>query len=254
MKTIFKLTRLPLLTLAAAILVPVAMPSAVQAAERTFAGVRTFSPIGGVLRKYGDPTFIASGTQVATIFYGPGKPSLFAPGPDNGPTPANSDMASPGGQGSSSQYGGQSSQYGSSMSRMGSMSPMGSMSSQYGGMGGASGAAGLEDPFDPLYDHASRYYYDDAKLGNILEFVATGTGKVVEIKAYGYHGPFKTSEGIGLGATYAQVVLKYGYPEKTINVEGQMGDELTLIYAESAHVSFKLVRNRVAAISVVAPD
>jgi len=287
MKTSFRLTKLSLLVLAAASLTAAMLPPTTFAAERTLAGIRTFSPISTVLKRFGDPTFIASGTQVASVTFLPSRPILMSPNaggmgnsPYNSDTPGNGMQGGPGQPGAYGQQGGQAGGYGGQppgynqgsgngsgpgmgqapgMSQAGLMGQSGGYG-QPGGMGqqgmngGQGGAVAMEDPFDPLYDHATRYYYDDTKAGLIFEFVATGAGRVVEIKVYGYHSAFKTSEGIGLGSNYAQIVLKYGYPEKTINDPEPSGDVLTLVYTESAHVAFRLVRNKVAVISVVAPD
>jgi hypothetical protein len=268
MKNQFKLFRLSLITLAMLTIVCSSLTTSSVAAERSLVGIRIFSPIGIVLKAFGDPTFIAPGNQPATVTYLPSRPILAQPGITGGPTtpqttasmtdnsdsaPNSPSMGPPGGfagvQPPSFGPGGPNGPRGPSGP------PSGWNSTSTTGQGGPVGVTGDEDVlFDPLYDEGSRYYYDVPRKGLIYEFVSTNAGRVVEIKVYGYHGSYKTSLGIGLGSNYAQIVLKYGYPEATINQQNGDGDILTLVYMKSYHVSFRLVRNKVAAISVVAPD
>lgn len=222
------------MTLAASAFLLNFAPSSAFAAEHMLLGIKTFSPIGIVLGKFGDPTFILSGTQIATVEYGGGKPTL------ENPTDGGAGVGAAGAVAGGGQFQPPSAE-----------SPFNSDTANP--EPGAAVAA--QDPFDPLYDSGSRYYYDKTSKGLIFEFVSTSAGRVVEIKLYGYHSSYKTSLGIGLGSNYEQIVLKYGYPEQTINEQDQQyGDILTLIYTQKAHVAFRLVRNKVAAISVVAPD
>jgi hypothetical protein len=197
-----------------ALLISLSCVSKMQAAERSLAGIRIFSPISVVLNRYGNPTFLTSGDTIASISFTSGQPIIVQPGQS-------------------------------------------SMTTSFTGTDAAglsSIASTPEVSIDPLYDHGSRYYYDIHGKGIILEFVSTSNGRIVEIKLIGYHSSFQTSLGIGLGSTYKEILLKYGYPEETINENETDGDYLTLIYTKRDHVAFRLVRNRLAEISVVAPD
>ncbi len=211
MKISLRTTWLSLCAVGACSILSASVLTSVQAAERTLAGIKTFSPIGIVLSKYGDPTFIMPGTQVASVTYGYEGPVVSDSTATSTSTPVNSDTTS-------------------------------------------AGATATIDAFDPTYESGSRYYYDFPKKGVVYEFVSTSAGRVVEIKIYGYHSQFKTSLGIGLGSNYEDIVMKYGYPEQTFNSVETDGDHLTLIYTERDHVAFRLVRGKVAVISVVAPD
>jgi hypothetical protein len=185
-------------------------------AERSLAGIRIFSPVSIVFSRFGGPTFQLSGNSVAQVEYTPVRPTIASQdgAATNYQAPINTDTGAP----------------------------------------TAGASTTTQDDFDPLYDRGTRYIYDLPRKGLIYEFVSTSAGRVVEIKIFGYHSTITTSLGVGLGSNYEQVVLKYGFPESTVNVEAPEGDILTLSYAQRSHVVFRLVRNRVAAISVVAPD
>jgi hypothetical protein len=211
----FTKTLLSLFSIITVCAVPFSLSSSAAAAERTLAGVKIFSPIAIVLKKYGDPTFLTTGDSVATVSYTYGLPTLTPPTGTEVPQATTSDSAAP-------------------------IAP-------------APGDTAAD--FDTLYDGGSRYYYVFPKKGVAYEFVSTSAGRVVEIKVYGYHSAIRTTLGIGLGSTYEDIVLKYGYPESTVNDDSTSdGDILTLNYTDEQHIAFRLVRNKVAVISVVAPD
>lgn len=59
--------------------------------------------------------------------------------------------------------------------------------------------------------------------------------------------PARTRRGIGVGATYKQVVAKYGYPvAQRSNLDGT----LVMDYAERSHVAFTLLAGKVIGVSV----
>ncbi len=96
-------------------------------------------------------------------------------------------------------------------------SPSGSAEEGYPG-GGVGGAAG---PFGNTTSSLARsqevtWIYD--RPGRIsYEFLIGADGRVIQIKVIGYGGKgatVRTTRGIGLGSTYAQVQQKYGYPEQ----------------------------------------
>jgi hypothetical protein len=72
---------------------------------------------------------------------------------------------------------------------------------------------------------------------------------VIQIKVIGYGGkgvPVRTSRGIGLGSSYAQVQQKYGYPEEF----QQVGPILVASYRNRAHASFQFLNGRVIAMTI----
>jgi hypothetical protein len=71
----------------------------------------------------------------------------------------------------------------------------------------------------------------------------------------GYKSSVRTSRGIALGSTYADVVEKYGYPEDH-SLTGQSGGEpvLTASYMNREHVAFRFVDDKVVGIIVSAAE
>jgi hypothetical protein len=216
MKISLRLTKVSLLLPTLFLLTMLSLPRTCVAAEHSLGGIKIFNPISVVLKKFGDPTLIAPTTSVVPVDYDIEYPILASSGGNNSSytMPENSDT-------------------GTNLSSL----------------------AAAHDPFDTLYDRGSRYYFSSPKRGLIFEFVTTTAGRVIGEKVYGYHSQIRTSLGIGLGSTYAEILLKYGYPDQTSNVASPDGnDMLTLSYVQHDNVVFRLIRNRVAAISVVAPD
>ncbi len=88
-----------------------------------------------------------------------------------------------------------------------------------------------------------------AKTGDIVsyEFLISPRGQVSQIRALGYKGgSVRTARGIGLGATYQQVIARYGYPE----LHQQVGPVLVMDYRGKRHAEFQLMNNKVFAITI----
>jgi hypothetical protein len=71
-------------------------------------------------------------------------------------------------------------------------------------------------------------------------------GRVIQITVAGYKSSARTSRGVVLGSTYAQVLAKYGFPEQ----QAVEGDTVFISYAHRAHVAFQLMHNHVVSIMV----
>ena len=193
--------------------------SAAQAAERTLGGVRIFTPVKIILKRFGDPAFISTGTNIATFEYGADEVIVVPPGET--------------GAGFSPQQGGAYPGYA-------------------GGMNGAYNAEA--DPGQTFTSpDISRYYYV-LPHGVTYEFVLSPNGRVLSIQVVGYHANVRTSRGITLGSTYAQVVQKYGYPESQALTQTSTADVLTTSYMSRSHVAFRFVHNKVVAIIVSAAE
>lgn len=85
-----------------------------------------------------------------------------------------------------------------------------------------------------------------------LDFLLDPQGRVLQIAAYGVEWKgMKTSKGIGLGKTYKEVILTYGFPESH---EQQPLGGMVLKYANSDRVAFTLVGNQVVGITIAFMD
>jgi hypothetical protein len=190
-----------------------------QAAERSLAGVRIFTPVKVILKRFGDPTFITTGANIASFEYGPVSVAVLPPGQIGG-------GFGPGAGGIPAGYGGPA-------------------------MGGY---AAQTDPGEAFTSaDISRYYYMMPR-GVTYEFVLSPNGRVLSIVVASYKADIHTSNGIGIGSTYAQVVQKYGYPEDHTLEHTGLNDVLTTSYMNKYHVAFRFVHDRVASIIVSAAE
>lgn len=84
-----------------------------------------------------------------------------------------------------------------------------------------------------------------------LEFLLNPDGVVIQISAYGaaWLG-LHTAKGIGLGSTYKDVIVKYGYPES----HEQKGIELLTKYHSKDRASFTIVGKSVVGITIALMD
>lgn len=57
-----------------------AVSTSAQAAERSLAGVRIFMPVKVILQRFGDPTYLSTGANIATFDYLPGHIVVTPPG------------------------------------------------------------------------------------------------------------------------------------------------------------------------------
>lgn len=80
-----------------------------------------------------------------------------------------------------------------------------------------------------------------------LEFVVSPDGRVMQIAAYGVDWPnIKTSKGIGFGASYKDLLAKYGFPES----HDRAGIELMVKYPDRHRAIFTLIDQTVVGITI----
>ena len=236
------------------------------ATERSLAGIKIFSSTRTILQKYKNPS------QVIV-----GRPSLFPPAgsgvgggsgggfsgasggaPGGGGYPGGGGFGG-GGKGSLPGFGGGGGVPGEFGGGGGGMGQADGPSASggfggapgIGGMGGFPGAGGANgtDPNGSNPGEVTWVY--DKPNGNDIEFTMSSDGRVIQVRATGYkNAAIRTSKGVTLGQTYAQVVSKYGYPES----QEQMGTVLTARYTDRDHVAFQFFNQRLVAIIVAAVD
>jgi hypothetical protein len=193
--------------------------------ERSLAGVKIFSPISVVVKKYGSPDEVRVGATStnpgggAGGMGGPGGPPMMGPG--GGPPQG-------GGMPPWMQGGG------------GGAPPW----MQQGGAGGDNSDAGGAPSTNLV-----TYIYDQNDSGTI-EFTFSSDGHVIQIKATGYKGNVRTLKGVTLGMNLADVIGRYGAPAgSTIT-----SNILTMDYTSNFHTTFQLYNKKVVAIVVSAVE
>lgn len=192
--------------------------TAVSAAEIQLAGVKLGRSALSVIKQYGDPSEIRLGaraqanTQMNVM--NPGMPPNPFQGPMGGEAPPpGMNMEMPPG------FGGPN---------------MGGPQQQGGQTGG----------------REVTWIYRFAK-NRQLDFIVDPEGRVLQIAAFGVEwSGMKTAKGIGLGSSYKQVILAYGFPE----THEKSGIEMVLRYANSDRVAFTLVGNQVVGITIAFMD
>jgi hypothetical protein len=219
--------------------------------EREFLGIRLNSRGISVLRKYGTPTKVMVGDDALILFQVlrlPDKDFLTvavnnldatggagpagAPG-TTGPFPGGSNPFAPG---TSGPFGPTSGPYGPSAS-----GPYGPSSGPYG----APGAPGFNNPNGVTQTGKFVfwvYQYPQKGLTNL--FVLDEEGRVALIGQAGGRSSSKTSRGVGIGNTYADIVRVYGFPELHEKGYAQGVDPLNLLhisYEESHGVRFYFI-------------
>lgn len=182
--------------------------------EVSLLGVRVFSPLSTVLKKFGNPTMVASTQIQIQEFSGQGRGGSRGgefgegglPGPTGGP---------PG----------------------------------FGDGGGPTSGPGMGDTQSRI--ETEMVYVYRVKGGSTYLFQVNRDGRVVQISAYGIKPDrnVRTSRGIGLGSTYQSVVLAYGYPEE----HAVSGDLMVTRYNRlGVAFQFDTKTNKVTAVFVAA--
>jgi hypothetical protein len=187
--------------------------------ERALAGVKIFSPISVVVKKYGSPDEVKVGTS-STNSGTAGGGSTMGPGAGNGAMPPW--MAGGGGGGG--------------------MPPWMT--------GGAPAANDSPDASGTPTQGLVTYIYDQNDSGTI-EFTFSSDGHVIQIKATGFKGNVRTIKGITLGMNLADVIGRYGAPEASTI---ETGGILTMNYTDTYHTTFQLFNKKVVAIVVAAVE
>jgi hypothetical protein len=119
----------------------------------------------------------------------------------------------------------------------------GGIGSPEDGPGGPGGAGASVGAFGNTQSTLARQqevtWIYNRKVGNNVvsyEFLIGPSGNVSQITVTGYSGGgVKTKRGVGLGATYKDVVRAYGYPEEHF----QIGRVLVADYRKRAHARFQ---------------
>ena len=240
-----------------------------SAVEMNLAGIKLSSPAASVLKKYGNPTRITvATTQVTIATMGiPGQGGMMPGG-------AQGTMSEIMGAPQTGGLGPMASAFGSSPAPSGAYSP--NYSSNYSGyssdslpgitgltppgMQGSSmipGQRGLPNmnglPGNPiegqpvLVEQEVTWTYD-LQDGTTVEFIISGSGRVVQITVGGDQAftLSKTSKGIKLGNYYKDVIFKYGYPES----QSQVGRFLRASYADKQRCVFTFLGKKLVGITI----
>lgn len=185
--------------------------------EVSLLGVRVFSPLSTVLKKFGNPTMVATTQIQLQEFSGQGRGGSrggeFGEGGLPGP------LGAPPGFGDG------------------------------GGTPGPTGGPGVGDTQSRI--ETEMVYVYRVKGGSTYLFQVNRDGRVVQISAYGIKPDRKvrTSRGIGLGSRYQSVVLAYGYPDE----HAVSGDLMVTRYNRlGVAFQFDTKTNKVTAVFVAA--
>ena len=260
-----------------AVLNNTALPALAQARrggiERVLVGIRLNTSAKNVLARYGNPNEVivgevgvrlpggsggaAAGSSAAGAGFGPAGEGATLGG--GGGYPGGGQPSGYPGSGGGKLGVGGGSGLGEGATPGGSFGGSSSPGAGFGGFGGAPGAAagGGTSTFGQTTSTLSRqqevtWIYNrqyPPKTGNVVsyEFLISPRGQVSQIRALGYKGgSVRTVRGIGLGATYQQVIAKYGYPE----LHQQVGPVLVMDYRAKSHAEFQLMNNKVFAITI----
>jgi hypothetical protein len=249
---------------AAAGLLLVAAPWALAQArpERSLAGVVIGRPASQIFAKYGNPTRVQVGEYAPGATQTPGMPGgegaqtgFNFPSPTSvglPPSPAGGGLEAPpppvpGPTNLGGAFGGTglanlaSSLFGGTLTGPTPTPGMGAP-----GMFGA--PAGTQQGPQLPRRAVTKYYYDYAS-GPSLVFTVGYKGLVEQIDAFAPWpwSPARTSRGINVGATYSQVIAKYGFPDS--QRQNQDGT-LVMDYSEKASCAFTLLNGKVVGVSV----
>ncbi|MCC6483516.1 MAG: hypothetical protein IT209_01610 [Armatimonadetes bacterium] len=222
--------------------------------ERSLAGISIGRPATQVVSKYGNPSRVDASATVSQSQPGtPGAPGLEGlPQPQNFGLPAQppgSVMGAPGGMspGGPAELGGALGNVIGGLFGAGTQQPApGAGFAPPGGVLPGQEAFGQAQPV--VQRPITKLYYD-YPTGPSLIFTVGYKGLVEQIDAFAPWpwSPARTKRGIGVGATYRQVVARYGYPQaQRSNPDGT----LVMDYSERAHVAFTLLAGRVVGVSV----
>jgi hypothetical protein len=235
--------------------------------ERSLAGIVIGRPASQIFAKYGNPTRVQVGQFTPEATQTPGMPGAEGtqPGGFNFPSPTSVGLppsptgggleapppAMGGGMPGPTSLGGALG--GTSLANLASSLFGGAMTGPTPtpgmGMPGAfGGAPGMPQGPQLPRRAITKYFYDYAS-GPSLVFTVGYKGLVEQIDAFAPWpwSPARTSRGINVGATYAQVIAKYGFPDsQRQNPDGT----LVMDYSEKASCAFTLLNGKVVGVSV----
>ena len=237
------------------------------AAERSLGGVKIFSPMSVVVKKYGSPDEVrvgnttTGGASAAGASGGLGGYPGAGGGPGGYPGAGGGPGGYPGAAGGSG-----ASEYGGGASADDTSSDGGDGASGYpgaggpggypgaggypGGPGGYPGAGGTGAAAQAKARASLVTWVYDQPSGNTLEFTFSNDGRVIQIRATGYHPLVKTARGVTLGMKLSDVVSRYGAPEKS-SIRGKV---FTQDYSGRYHASFQFYNSRLVGIIVAAVE
>ncbi|MDR3707019.1 MAG: hypothetical protein P4L33_01865 [Capsulimonadaceae bacterium] len=186
-----------------------------QHPEQSLLGVKIFERATQVLKKFGNPTKVETGTTSPAPAVGVAPIAPIATG-------ALPPLPTPGGPG------GTAPEFG------------GAPAAQPAQANGASAVP----PSQVIYEYAGK--------NNItIDFTISSDGRVIQISVSGVKDSgVVTSRGVTLGTPYTAVLAKYGYPE----IQDTANAILTARYTEKSHVAFQFYNNKVVSITVAAVE
>jgi hypothetical protein len=229
------------------------------AAERSLAGVKIFSPMSVVVKKYGSPDDIkvgnaSTGGTTAGAPGGGGYPGGGAGAPGGYPGAPGGYPGAPGGGGGDYGGGDGESSDAEGGGPAGYPGAPGGYPGAPGGYPGAPGAVGGGQSKAQALRSLVTWIYNQPN-GNTLEFTFSNDGRVIQIRATGYHPVVKTARGVTLGMKLSDVVARYGAPEGSkITAAGSGGKIFTEDYTERYHASFQFYNSRLVGIIVAAVE
>jgi hypothetical protein len=236
--------------------------------ERRMAGITIGARGLDVLRAFGNPTRVATGLgglvdpALAGVANGDQPVGPFGPAGPYGPPGGAGPYGPPGGMGPfgpAGPYGppGGAGPYG--LPGAGPMPYIGAGPGALPGQGGmelggqfgdnAMGGPGIMDlttPREPLVT----WTYQMPKHHLTLDFRLDEDGRVVEVCATGYRPSSlaRTAAGVTLGASYGDVLRRYGPPDFQTQSQSAQGTITTVSYQEKHHVAFQFRNLRVVRI------
>lgn len=188
--------------------------------EQSLMGIRIFEHANAVLKKYGNPTRIITGSNSTNQTPSTNGPDA-APGAAPGALPA--------------------------LPQGGAALPP---PPEFGG-GQQQQQPQNGQPNEPAVP-PTEVIWEYSLKGNItLDFTLSNDGRVIQISVSGLHSAAAaTARGIRLGSLYTAVLAKYGYPES----QDTNGSILTALFAQRSHVAFQFLQNKVVSITVAAVE
>jgi hypothetical protein len=197
---------------------------------------------------YGAPGYGAPGGDTGGGGYGAASPPGYGAPPSYGPPGGGSTGGGPPGYGGAPGYGPPGG--GSTGGGPPVLPPVGGAPGGpgYGGYGdpGAAGGGGLTG-----VGNGAEWIYNRPG-GVTLAFIINEDGRVAQISVSSSkpYPAARTSRGIGLGADYSKVLMKYGYPERQL-VGGYF---VEVYYPKNHHAAFTFVRGKLVRTTIALAD
>lgn len=122
----------------------------------------------------------------------------------------------------------------------------------YGGYGGDPNAAGGQGGLTSTGVGNGAEWIYNRPGGVALAFIINEDGRVAQISVSSSkpYPTARTSKGVGIGADYSRVLMKYGYPERQL-VGGYF---VEAYYPKNHHAAFTFVRGKLVRITIALAD